>query len=80
MKKILFCIIIVVFFLLGISIGNNNNKYSEMFENTKDEFESEIVIPNNNYSPKDLKPEEGLLNKIANKIDNLIQKISDKIM
>ena len=79
MKKFLLIMFIILTFLIGISIGNNSSAYNKLFEKSLDEFEEEIVKPNNTYDSKDLKPNEGLINKIANKIDNIIESISDKI-
>ena len=80
MKKIIVVLSIFIFFLLGISIGNNNSKQSELFEEAKKEFENEIINPNNNYESKKLIPEQNIVNKIANKIDDIIETISDKIL
>ena len=79
MKKLFVVLVIITVFLIGINVGNNSSTYNQMFEESLDEFETEIVKPNNNYDSKDLKPVDGLLNKIANKIDSLIETISDKI-
>lgn len=79
MKKALVIILIGAFFLLGISLGGNYNNSSRIFEEAKDEFEIEIKDPNNDYNPKDLKPEAGIINKIANKIDAILEKISEKL-
>ena len=79
MRKFLLIMFIALTFLIGISIGNNSSTYNKLFEKSLDEFEEEIVKPNNTYDSKDLKPDEGLINKIANKIDNIIESISDKL-
>ena len=80
MKKIGLIIIIFVVFLLGINVGNNKSKQSVLFEEAKDNFELEIVKPDNNYEEKQLAPNQSFVNKIANKIDNIIKTISDKIV
>ncbi|MGM9899872.1 MAG: hypothetical protein ACI32E_04760 [Bacilli bacterium] len=79
MKKALVIILIGAFFLLGISLGGNYNNSSRIFEEAKDNFEVEIQDPNNDYNPKDIKPEAGLINKIANKIDDILEKIAQKL-
>lgn len=79
MKNIIIVFLIFLFFLIGLNIGNNSNTYNKLFEESIDNFEEEIVKPNNDYSAKDLKPKEGLINKIANKIDSIIEAISDKV-
>ena len=50
-----------------------------MFEDAKNEFEEEITLPDNNYEPKTLKPKESLINKIANGIDGIIEKFTNKL-
>ncbi|MCI6716224.1 MAG: hypothetical protein SOZ32_01210 [Bacilli bacterium] len=79
MKKVVVIFLILVFFLIGINIGGSYHNYSKMFEDAKNEFEEEITLPDNNYEPKTLKPKEGLINKIANGIDGIIEKFTNKL-
>ena len=70
---------IILIFLIGVSVGNNSSTYNRLFEESLDNFEEEIIQPNNSYNSKDLKPDQGLINKIANKIDSLLKSVSDKL-
>lgn len=79
MKKILVLFIIIIMFMFGLVIGNTDSSYSRIFESAKDEFEDNIKLPDNEYTPKTLKPEEGIINKVANFVNKILNKISDKI-
>lgn len=79
MKKFILIIILIFIFLIGVSIGNESSTYNKIIDDSKEEFENEILKPNNSYEPIDLKPNEGFINNIANKIDKLIKTISDKL-
>lgn len=79
MKKISIIFIVFIFFIFGLLIGNTNSSYSRVFEEAKDEFEENIKLPNNDYKPKTLKPDQGLINKMANFVDKIIDKVSDKL-
>ena len=79
MKKILVLFIIIIMFMFGLVIGNTDSSYSRIFESAKDEFEENIMLPDNEYNPKTLKPEEKTINKIANFVNKIINKISDKL-
>lgn len=81
MKRVLSILIVIIIFLIGIKIGSNNSisKTDDLFENAKEEFEQEIVIPDNEYQNIDLKPKEYLPNKIAKVINNIIDKITSKL-
>lgn len=79
MKKILVLFIIIIMFMFGLVIGNTDSSYSRIFESAKDEFEENIKLPDNEYNPKTLKPEEKAINKIANFVNKIINKISDKL-
>lgn len=78
MKKVLVVVILIAFFLTGLNIGGSYHNYSKMFEDAKTEFEEEITLPDNGYEPKTLKPKEGIINKVANMIDSIIEKITSK--
>ncbi len=80
MKKVIVVLLIGVFFLLGLSLGGNYHNASQIFEESIDNFEEEITKPDNNYNPSDNKPSGGLLNKIANKIDDILESISKRLM
>lgn len=81
MKKVLSVFIVVIIFLVGIKVGSSTsiNKTEDLFESAKEEFEEQIVIPNNQYENIQLKPKEYLPNKIAKMIDKMIDKITSKI-
>lgn len=82
MKRVLYILFIILIFLIGIKIGGatpSTSISSDLFESAKEEFESEIVIPDSNYENIDLVPKEYLPNKVANFINKLIEKITNKI-
>lgn len=82
MNKIFNIFLILIVFLLGIQIGTSyveNYSSNDLFEIAKDEFETEIVKPNNNYETKQLAPKKYLPNKIADKISSIFDKLIDKI-
>ena len=79
MKKVFLTILFGVVFLIGIGIGGKNNSSSKLFEESKSNFESEISTTNNNYNAESRKPQDGMLNKIAKKVDKLLESISKKI-
>lgn len=81
MKKILVIVIFLFVFLIGIKIGNSYTiSDNNIFENNKNEFEQEIVNPDNDYNSSNHVLEENLSNKIARKIDETIEKILGKIL
>lgn len=81
MKKILVIVIFLFVFLMGIKIGNSYTiSDSNIFENNKNEFEQEIVNPDNDYNSSNHVLEDNLSNKIARKIDETIEKILGKIL
>ena len=72
----------ILILLVGIKIGSSNNVNSisnDLFEQAKDQFEEEIKMPNNEYENIELKPKEYLPNKIAKKVNNIIEKIINKL-
>lgn len=81
MKRVLSILIVIIIFLIGIKIGSNNSisQTDDLFEKAKEEFEQEIIIPDNEYQNIDLKPKEYLPNKIAKVINNIIDKITSKL-
>ena len=82
MKKVASILFLLLVLLVGIKIGSSNDiktTPSDLFEDAKDEFEENIIIPGNNYENINLKPKEYLPNKIANKISELLEKLADKI-
>ena len=80
MKKIFVLIIICFMFLFGLTIGGSFNKgASQLFEETKEEFENEIVKPDNNYQALQLVPNDNIVNKAAKKFEKIIDKVIDKI-
>lgn len=82
MKKIWTILIIILVLLVGIKIGGTTNYDSynnDLFENEKEKFENEIIIPDNDYENVELKPKEYLPNKVAKIINNILEKIIKKL-
>ena len=80
MNKVFNLLIVLIVFLLGIQVGTSYVQYNtnnELFETEKNKFEEEIIKPNNQYEPKQLIPKKHLPNKIADKISNILDKISN---
>lgn len=81
MKKFGLILAIFIMLLIGIKIGGNyTSGSSNLFEEARADFENEIVTPNNTYEPKQVLPEEGVTNKIAHTIDELMQKVINKVL
>jgi predicted PurR-regulated permease PerM len=80
MRKIFFLIVSFFIFLFGISLGGNFNKgSSQLFEQSKEEFENIIITPDNMYENIDLVPEDYVINKTAKKVEKIIDSVIDKI-
>lgn len=80
MKKVFVLIGLFFIFLFGLTIGGNFNKgASQLFEKSKNQFENEIVNPDNSYNNIDLVPNENLINKTARKVEKTIDRFIDKI-
>lgn len=79
MKKFGLLLLIGFIFLLGIQMGGKYTGSSHLFEESKNDFESQITNPDNHYEAKNLKPKEGILNTVAHTIDGFIEKIANKI-
>lgn len=72
MKKVLAILGVICFFFLGLSIGGSFSKgASNIFEEAKDEFESNIESTEE-YDTKPLVPEENIVNKTAHTIDGFL--------
>lgn len=79
--KIRTILLIFVMLIMGIIIGSQNSVgTNNYFEETKDEFEQEIINPNNTYEPKKTVVEGNVLSKAAVKIDDLINTIINKVL
>jgi predicted PurR-regulated permease PerM len=80
MRKIFLLIVSFFIFLFGISLGGNFNKgSSQLFEQSKEEFENIIITPDNMYENIDLVPEDYVINKAAKKVEKIIDSVIDKI-
>lgn len=80
MRKVLLLIVSFFIFLFGISLGGNFNKgSSQLFEQSKEEFENIIITPDNMYENVDLVPEDYVINKTAKKVEKIIDSVIDKI-
>ena len=79
--KVRTILLIFVMLIMGIIIGSQNSVgTNNYFEETKDEFEQEIINPNNTYEPKKTVVEGNALSKAAVKIDDLINAIINKVL
>ena len=80
MRKVFLLIVSFFIFLFGISLGGNFNKgSSQLFEQSKEEFENIIITPDNMYENIDLVPEDYVINKTAKKVEKIIDGVIDKI-
>lgn len=80
MKKFGVILICLLIFLFGITLGGNFNKSANMiFEEQKNNFESEITKPNNDYNSTELVPNKNIINNTANKIENIIDSAIEKL-
>jgi predicted PurR-regulated permease PerM len=80
MRKVFLLIVSFFIFLFGISLGGNFNKgSSQLFEQSKEEFENIIITPDNMYENIDLVPEDYVINKTAKKVEKIIDSVIDKI-
>ena len=80
MKKVFVLITVFFIFLFGLTLGGNYNKgASQLFEESKNQFENEIVNPNNDYNNIMLVPDDNVINKTAKKIEKVIDGVIDKI-
>lgn len=80
MRKIFIFVCLFFVFLFGLTIGGNFNKgSSQLFEETKNQFESEITTPNNDYDSINLIPDGNLINKTAKKVEKVIDNVIDKL-
>jgi predicted PurR-regulated permease PerM len=80
MRKVFLLIVSFFIFLFGISLGGNFNKgSSQLFEQSKEEFENIIITPDNMYENIDLVPEDYTINKTAKKVEKIIDSVIDKI-
>lgn len=79
MNKILVFIIIVVVFIIGIRMGDSSYSSNYILEQEKEYFESEIAKPNNDYVNKTLTPEDNIVNKLAKKIEDKMDKTIEKL-
>jgi hypothetical protein len=73
--------LIFIVLIFGIIIGGQNSVgTNNYFEETKDQFEEEIIKPNNTYEPKQTAVEGNALSKVAVKVDDLINTIINKVL
>ena len=79
MKKIFIFIVIIIFFIIGIKLGDTNYNQNQIFEEEKQQFEQEITSPDGHYENKDLVPPKNIINKTANFIDEAIEKAINKL-
>ena len=75
MKKILILIAFFGFFLIGLKSSDVGTSTSKLLEQEKQKYEEQIQTPGNNYEPKQLVPEENIVNKTAHGLDNILDKM-----
>ncbi|MCM1513596.1 MAG: hypothetical protein NC090_01210 [Anaeroplasma bactoclasticum] len=79
MKKLCMIALVLFIFIFGLKMGETSHSPNSILEKEKDKFETEIVTPNNGYTPKTLQPEENMVNKTAHKIDRMIDQVVEKM-
>lgn len=78
MKLLVIIFSCFIFFLFGLNCSSTATK-GQLFEYQKEQYEQEIINPNNNYQPSELVPKDNIVNKTAHKIDDVIEKILEKM-
>ena len=79
MKKIIYFILILFVFILGISLGGNSYTKNKIVDDAIEKFEEDIQKEDNNYEPIMLKPNSNIFNKLSKRIENIIDLLSEKI-
>ncbi len=80
MKKVIYFIILIGIFVLGLVLGTKDTmSKNQLIDNAKNNFETSITNPNNDYQILNNEYEENIFNTSANFIDKIIQKIINKI-
>lgn len=79
MKKVLLPIIILGVFVLGLLLGDSSYTRNQIVDDAMDKFEEEIQKEDNEYANIMLKPNSNVFNKLAEKIEKLIDTLSEKI-
>ena len=79
MKKIVYILIVVFVFILGITLGDTSYTKNKIIDGALEKFEEDIQKENNEYENIILKPRHNIFNNIAEKIENLIDLVSEKI-
>ncbi len=74
MKKLVIILLIITFFIMGLKLGDNNFNQNQLFEEEKNQFEEEIKKPDNEYDAIELTPKPNMVNKVAKKFDQTIDK------
>ncbi len=73
--------IILAIFILGLVIGGQPTiGSSNYFETTKQEFENDIVNPENAYNPQGVMPKGNITTDVALKIDDGLSTVISKIL
>lgn len=74
-------LLIIVVLLIGIIIGSQNSiGSSNYFEEAKNEFEQEIINPNNDYETKRTSVEGNIMSKVAVEIDEKLNALLTKLL
>ena len=75
MKKLIIIIAIFFFFVIGLKLGDNSFNQNKIFEEEKNQFEQEITTPNNDYEAKELVPQKNTIDKVVDKLKNILKKL-----
>ena len=83
MNKVMIFILIIGAFIFGINLSDTTISTNEILKDNINNFESEIIQPDNEYKPSELIPKRNKVSSVANKIDetfdNIFEKVKDKI-
>lgn len=80
MKKIIYLIVLIAIFILGLCLGTKDTVgKNQLVDDAKNDFESQITNPDNDYQIIANGYEENIFNRFAQSIDKTIQKLFNKI-
>lgn len=80
LKKIIYLMILIAIFILGLCLGTKDTVgKNQLVDNAKNDFESQITNPNNNYQIIANGYEENIFNRCAETIDEIIQNLFNRI-
>lgn len=79
MNKVMIFILIIVVFIFGINLSDTTISTNEILKDNINNFESEIIQPDNEYKPSELIPKRNKVSSVANKIDETFDNIFEKV-